>query len=138
VVAARAGFWRDWIRVVRAGASRILERRIGEDQARRLFWALFLSSIPAAIVGKLLNEWAEETLREPVLIAATLSMMGIVLWLADRYGAKTRQEGDMRMPEAVGIGVAQAFALVPGVSRSGSTISVGLAFGSARAAVARF
>jgi undecaprenyl-diphosphatase len=138
LVAVLAVFWRDWIRLIRAGALSILERRIGEDPDRRLFWALFVSSIPAAVVGKLLNEWAEETLREPLLIAATMSVMALLLWLADRYGAKTRREGEMRMPEALGIGVAQAFALVPGVSRSGSTISVGLAFGFTREAIARF
>jgi len=138
LVAVLAVFWRDWIRLVRAGATSVLERRIGEDPDRRLFWALVVSSIPAAIVGKLLNEWAEETLRQPLLIAATMSVMGVVLWLADRYGTKTRTEGEMRMPEALGIGVAQAFALVPGVSRSGSTISVGLLSGFTRESIARF
>jgi undecaprenyl-diphosphatase len=136
--AVLAVFWRDWLRLLRAAALSILERRIGDDPDRRLFWALVVSSIPAAVLGKLLNEWAEETLRQPLLIAATMSVMGIVLGLADRYGAKRRSEGDMRMPEAVGIGVAQAFALVPGVSRSGSTISVGLVFGFTREAIARF
>ena len=138
LVAVLVVFWRDWIRLIRAGAASVLERRIGADPERRLFWALFLSSIPAAVVGKLFNEWAEETLRQPLLIAGTMSVMAVVLWITDRYGRKTRTEGDMRMPEAVGIGVAQAFALVPGVSRSGSTISVGLAYGFTREAIARF
>ena len=138
LVAVLVVFWRDWIRLIRAGASSLLERRIGSDPDRRLFWALFVSSIPAAVVGKLFNEWAEETLREPLLIAATMSVMGVLLWLSDRYGRKSRSEGDMRLPEAVGIGVAQALALVPGVSRSGSTISVGLAYRFTRDAIARF
>src|SRR5438132_11141532 len=138
LVAVLVVFWRDWLRLVRAGALSILERRVGEDPDRRLFWALVLSSIPAAIVGKLLNEWAEETLRAAPLIAATMSAMGVLLGLADRYGKKHRTEGDIRMPEAVGIGVAPALALVPGVSRSGSTISVGLVFGFTREAIARF
>ena len=138
LVAVLAVFWRDWIRLIHAAAMSILERRIGEDEDRRLFWALAVSSIPAAIVGKLLNEWAEETLRAPLLIAATMSVMGIALGLADRYGSKRCAEGEMSMPQAVGIGVAQAFALVPGVSRSGSTITVGLVFGFTREAIARF
>ena len=136
--AVLAVFWRDWLRLLRAAALSIVQRRIGDDPDRRLFWALVVSSIPAAVLGKLLNEWAEETLRQPLLIAATMSVMGIVLGIADRSGEKRRSEGDMRMPEAVGIGVAQAFALVPGVSRSGSTISVGLVFGFTREAIARF
>jgi undecaprenyl-diphosphatase len=138
LVAVLAVFWRDWIRLIRAAAMSILECRIGEDEDRRLFWALAVSSIPAAIVGKLLNEWADETLRAPLLIAATMSVMGIALGLADRYGSKRCAEGEMSMPQAVGIGVAQAFALVPGVSRSGSTITVGLVFGFTREAIARF
>jgi undecaprenyl-diphosphatase len=138
LVAVLVVFWRDWIRIIRAGAQSILERRIGEDPDRRLFWALVVSSIPAAIVGRLLNDWAEETLRAPLLIAATMSVMGIALGVADRYGSKRFEEGQMRMPEALGIGVAQAFALIPGVSRSGSTISVGLVFGFTRESIARF
>ncbi|HYV67981.1 MAG TPA: undecaprenyl-diphosphatase UppP [Myxococcales bacterium] len=138
LVAVLFVFWRDWIRLIRAGALSVLERRIGDDPDRRLFWALFVSSIPAAIVGKLFNEWAEETLRAPLLIAGTMSVMAVLLWLADKYGRKARTEGEMRLPEAVGIGVAQALALVPGVSRSGSTISVGLAYGFTRESIARF
>jgi undecaprenyl-diphosphatase len=138
LLAVLAVFWRDWLRLLRAAALSIVERRIGEDPDRRLFWALVVSSVPAAILGKLLNEWAEDTLRQPLLIAGTMSVMGIVLGIADRYGEKRRTEGDIRMPEAIGIGVAQAFALVPGVSRSGSTISVGLVFGFTREAIARF
>src|SRR6266852_6952247 len=138
LVAVLAVFWRDWIRLIRAGAASLLDRRIGDDPDRRLFWALVVSSIPAAVVGKLFHETVEETVRSPLIIAGTMSVMGIVLWLADRRGAKNRPEGDMRIPEALGIGVAQAFALVPGVSRSGSTISVGLFLGFTREEIARF
>jgi undecaprenyl-diphosphatase len=131
-------FWRDWIRLIRAGALSILDRRIGDDPDRRLFWALVVSSIPAAVAGKLLNEWAKDALRAPLLIAVTMALMGVALGVADRYGAKRKNEGDIDMPEGFGIGVAQAFALVPGVSRSGSTITVGLVFGVTRDAIARF
>jgi undecaprenyl-diphosphatase len=138
LVAVLAVFWRDWLRLLRAAAASILERKIGADPDRRLFWALVVSSIPGAIAGKLLNEWAEESLRSPLLIAGTMSVMGVVLWLADRVGAKRRLEDDMRLPEAAGIGAAQALALIPGVSRSGSTITVGLMMGFTREAIARF
>ena len=138
LVAVLVVFWKDWIRLIRAGAFSILDRRIGDDRDRRLFWALVVSSIPAALAGKLLNEWAKDALRAPLLIAAMMAVMGLALGLADRYGAKRKNEGDVELPEAFGIGVAQAFALVPGVSRSGSTISVGLVFGVTREAIARF
>jgi undecaprenyl-diphosphatase len=131
-------FWRDWIRLIGAGLASLRDREFTATADRKLFWALVLSAIPGAVVGKLLDEWAEETLREPLLIAATMSVMAIVLWIADRAGSKNKLEQQMTQPEAFGIGVAQAFALVPGVSRSGSTISLGLVFGFTREAIARF
>jgi undecaprenyl-diphosphatase len=131
-------FWRDWIQLIGAGLRSLKERDFTSTPDRRVFWALVLATIPAAIVGKLLGNWAEETLRAPLLIAATMSGMGIVLWLADRVGTKTKTMEQITQPEAFGIGVAQAFALVPGVSRSGSTISLGLVFGYSREAIARF
>jgi undecaprenyl-diphosphatase len=131
-------FWRDWGRLIGAGARSLVDRDFTGTGERKLFWALVVSTIPGALVGKLLGNWAEETLRAPLLIAATMSLMGIVLWLADRSGSKEKLEEQMAQPEAFGIGVAQAFALVPGVSRSGSTISLGLVLGYTREAIARF
>ncbi len=109
-------FWKDWIRLISAG---LLNR--GTPTDRRLFWGLVISAIPGALVGKLLDKWAEENLRSPLLIAGTIATLGIILWLADRVGRKTRSLEAMTLPRAFSIGVAQAAALVPGVSRSGSS-----------------
>jgi undecaprenyl-diphosphatase len=133
LVAVLAVFWRDWIRLIRAGLL-----RQGEDKDVRLFWALVVSAIPGAIIGKLLDHWAEENLRAPLLIAATLGLMGVILWIADRVGSKARALDQMTLGRALTIGFAQAAALIPGVSRSGSTISVGLLQGFNREAIARF
>src|SRR5205085_8579324 len=65
-------FWRDWIRLIAAGFRSLVERRIGDDPDRKLFWALVVATIPAAILGKLLAHAAEEELRSPLLIAATM------------------------------------------------------------------
>ena len=126
-------FWRDWIRLVSAG----LLRR-GDARQARLFWALVVSSIPGAIAGKLLDKWAESNLRAPLLIATTLAVMGVILWIADRVGTKQLELGAMTLPRALSIGVAQAAALVPGVSRSGVTISLGLFENFSREEIARF
>jgi undecaprenyl-diphosphatase len=131
-------FWRDWIRLIGAGVRSIGDRRFLDTADRRLFWGLVVASIPGAIVGKLLGDKAEETLRSPLLIAVTMSVMGVLLWVADRVGKKDKLAEQMTVPQALGIGVAQAFALLPGVSRSGSTITVGLAMGYTREAIARF
>jgi len=126
-------FWKDWIRLIAAG---LFGRGSATD--RRLFWGLVISALPAAIVGKLLDKWAEENLRSPLLIAGTMATMGIILWLADRVGRKARTLEEMTLPRAFSIGVAQAAALVPGVSRSGATISTGLVLDFTRDDIARF
>ncbi|HTO99391.1 MAG TPA: undecaprenyl-diphosphate phosphatase [Myxococcales bacterium] len=126
-------FWREWIRLIAAG----LGGRGGEAD-RRLFWGLVISTIPAAIAGKLLDRWAEESLRAPLLIACTMSLLGILLWYADRVGKKSYLLDQMTLSRALAIGVAQAAALVPGVSRSGATISLGLFQGFTREEIARF
>src|SRR4051812_8974448 len=133
LAAVLAIFWRDWIRLLRAALL-----RQGEPRDARLFWALVVSSIPAALIGKLLDRWAEENLRAPLLIACTLGVMGIVLWACDRAGRKDRGLDQMTLGRAFAIGAAQAAALFPGVSRSGSTISVGLLQGFDRESIARF
>jgi undecaprenyl-diphosphatase len=126
-------FWKDWIRLLSAG----LAGR-GSETDRRLFWSLVISAIPAAVIGKLLDKWAEANLRSPLLIACTMAVLGLILWAADRAGKKTRTLDEMTLPRALTIGVAQAAALVPGVSRSGATISVGLLQDFTREEIARF
>src|SRR5436305_2491944 len=133
LAAVLAVFWRDWIRLISAG---LFQK--GADNDKRLFWGLVISAIPGAIAGKLLDHWAEENLRAPLLIACTLAIMGVLLWVADRVGRKDRGLDQMTIGRALSIGVAQAFALIPGVSRSGSTITLGLFEGFTREEIARF
>ena len=130
LVAVLVVFWRDWIALIHDGL-------LGGPR-RRLFWALVISAIPGAIAGKLLSTWAEDTLRAPLLIAATMAVMGVLLWFADRAGKKTLTEDQMSYGRAATIGVAQAAALIPGVSRSGGTITLGLFFGFRREEIAKF
>src|SRR5207302_1678861 len=133
LAAVLAVFWKDWIRRLNAG---LIGR--GSESDRRLFWGLVISAIPAAIVGKLLDKWAESNLRAPLLIACTLAALGLILWYADHAGRKSRDLREMTIPRAFSIGVAQAAALVPGVSRSGATISLGLLEDFTREEIARF
>jgi undecaprenyl-diphosphatase len=126
-------FWKDWIRFISAGLF-----GKGEEIDRRLFWALVVSAIPGAIIGKLLDRWAEANLRAPLLIATTLAVMGVLLWFADRAGKKIHDLSQMTLPRALSIGLAQTAALIPGVSRSGSTITLGLFEGFTREEIARF
>jgi undecaprenyl-diphosphatase len=106
---------------------------------RMLLWWLVLGTIPGAIAGKLLDKYAELKFRQNyLLIGSMLAIVGLLMWLADKYGAKRRPITGINAVDAVLIGMAQAFALIPGVSRSGSTITAGLARGLNREAAARF
>ena len=131
-------FARDWVTLVRAGIASLWERRIGDDPARKLAWVLVAATAPAGLVGAVLGDAIEAGARRPALVALALVAGAAVLWYADRVGTKRRGVDALRYPEALGIGIAQAIALVPGVSRSGITISAGLLLGLEREAAARF
>jgi undecaprenyl-diphosphatase len=138
LVAVLAVFWRDWLELIQAGLASVRERSLAGDPKRHLFWALALATVPGAVIGKLLQHKAEDAFRSPLLIAVTLGVMGVVLAVADSVGKKSRDMQEMTFGQAVAIGLAQACALVPGVSRSGATISLGLFFGYTRESIARF
>ena len=107
------------------------------DDERRVV-LLAVATIPGAIGGLLLDDLAETTFRAPALTATALIVMGVLLWAADRFAARDRSLGSMRWTEAAAIGLAQVAALVPGVSRSGSTMTAGRALRFDRPAAARF
>jgi undecaprenyl-diphosphatase len=104
----------------------------------RMLWFVIVASIPGAIAGALLEEAAESTFRGPLQMALLLAIMGLLMAAAERWGRKTQELAQMRFGEAMLIGVAQALAIMPGVSRSGVTMTTGLAFGLTREAAARF
>ena len=131
-------FRADWIRLVPAGLAAIRDRSFQGDPDRRLAWLLVAATIPAAIAGFLLSDLAETTFREVGLVAVTLVVGAVILWLADRWGGRTKGVDDVTFPVAGGIGAAQALALVPGISRSGVSISAARFAGLDREAAARF
>jgi undecaprenyl-diphosphatase len=138
LIALLAFFRADWLRLVPAWFASIRDRSIGADPDRRLAWLLVLSTIPAVIAGLLLNDLIETAFREARLVALTLVVGAAILWLAERIGKRTGRIGDLSTRGALGIGIAQAIALVPGISRSGISISAGLFAGLDRESAARF
>lgn len=104
----------------------------------RLGWAVLWGTIPVGVCGLLFNDYIETHFRSPLLVAATLSGYGILLWLADRMGRRTRDEYTVDWRDVLLIGMAQALALVPGTSRSGVTMTAGLSLGLTREAAARY
>jgi undecaprenyl-diphosphatase len=138
LVALLVYFRAEWIRLVPAALATVRDRSFQGDEDRRLAWLLLASTVPAAIAGVVLNDLIETSFRQVELVAVTLIVGGILLALADRFGAKSRSIEDVTFPIAIGIGVAQAFALVPGISRSGISISAARMVGMDRESAARF
>lgn len=118
---------------------RFFQRRFTDENLdARLAWLVIVGSLPGALIGYLLEHRAEESFRAPWLIAITMIVMGLVLFVTDRLGRENRSVGSLRVRDAITIGLAQAFAIIPGVSRSGATISTARALGLDREAAARF
>ena len=138
LVALLVYFRDDWLRLVPAGFAAIRDRSFGGDPDRRLAWLLVVATIPAAIAGYLLSDTVENAVREVQWVVVTMVGGAAILWLADRWGGRSKGVEDVTFPIAGGIGLAQALALVPGFSRSGISISAARFAGLDREAAARF
>lgn len=148
-------FRKEWLALIRAvvdllsiAAGRVVKARfgasmpgvpptpLGEEHRRVLF--LILGTVPGAIAGLALEKQAETAFRDPRLIGLTLAIMGLILWWVDRAARQDRPLEAMRWSDALAIGLAQMFAIIPGVSRSGSTITAGRALRLTREGAAVF
>ena len=136
LVAVVGYFWPEFVRLVRGLLGSIVRRRIqGTDEW--IAWLIVIATIPAALVGALGEGTIVEHLGEPWQIAILLSGFGILLYVADRRPA-SKGIGELKLRHAVTMGLAQSLALMPGVSRSGITITAGRFMGLDRDAAARF
>jgi len=138
LVALLVYFRADWLRLIPAGLAALRDRSFAGDPDRKLAWLLVAATVPAAVVGFLFSDIFETGIREPALVAGTLVLGGVILFIADAVGGERRTVSDVTLPIATGIGVAQALALIPGISRSGISISAGRFAGLDRPSAARF
>ncbi len=145
LIAVLAYFRNDWVRLIGAFITSIAQRQIGDDPNRRIAWYVLLASIPAAIVGGLGESKIDDLFHQPnnvrtglLVIAGAMIVMAALLLAAERVGKHALEMSSLTLNTALGIGLAQALSLIPGVSRSGSTITAGLFFGLKREAAARF
>jgi undecaprenyl-diphosphatase len=130
-------FRRDWQALTIAAFNAARKRRVTSvEEMRALF--LLIALLPAIAGGLLLEDLAESTFRNPSIMAGALILFGIVLWVVDRSAPSVRPLDSMRVRDAIVIGVAQVLALVPGVSRSGATMTAGRMLAFDRLAAARF
>jgi undecaprenyl-diphosphatase len=137
LIGALAYFWRDVLRYLRAWIRSIRSRSIrGTDE--RLAWALVVGTIPGAVAGAVFEGFITDQLGKPWLIAVMLAVFGVVLYVVDRIASQRRTIDDVTVRDGLVLGVAQALALQPGVSRSGVTITAARAIGIDRPSAARF
>lgn len=135
LLALVVAFWNDWLTMLREAFSP--DAAVAREA--RLLWAkLVVATIPAAIVGKLFADAIESQLRYLPLQAAMLALFGLFLWLADRFRPAGRETRNPTWTDALSMGFAQCLALVPGVSRSGITMTSGRVTGLSRTTSARF
>lgn len=137
LVAVLTFFRAQWISLIKAAWNIVARRRVETEEERRVIF-LIVATIPGAIAGLALEKYAESTFRDPRLIAVVLIVMGIVLWVVDRAAPQERPLAAMRWTDALMIGLSQMFAILPGVSRSGSTITAGRALRLTREGAAVF
>lgn len=129
-------FRRDWLRFGEA-ALNVLRGKAADYEARLVAY-IIIATIPAAVIGMKFEDTVETAFRNPLLVAAALVAGSLIMWSADRYSSKERRLASMTLPHALLVGFAQAVALIPGISRSGITISAGLSAGYRREDAARF
>ena len=138
LVAVVSCFWRDLIRMAFALVRSFGHRDLANDPDQRLAYLVITSTVPAALIGFLFEGFFENTVRSPWAVVFNFVFVGVLFLVAEAAGSHSRQASKLRFGEAVGIGLAQAAALVPGVSRSGATITLGLFLGLRREEAARF
>lgn len=117
-------FRAEWVALTRSGLGILRKGKAETPEEWRVIY-LVIATVPAAIAGLALEKKAETVFRAPTLIAILLILMGALLWAVDRHARTDRAVNDMTWRDALWIGIAQSFALIPGVSRSGSTITCG-------------
>lgn len=130
-------FARDWLGILKGGITSIIDRRIGFDRERMLFWMLVFAAAPTVIIGTLVGEEVEKTFRDPVLMAIPLALGGLFLYWIDGKYAALRNLDELGFKDAFFVGIGQALAIVPGVSRTGAAITMARLMGINREASAR-
>ena len=127
-------FFKDFIKMIQKGFTKGVK-----DDDGKILWYLVAATIPAAIVGVLFEEAIENVVRSNyVVIAIALAVMGIIIYLADKFSKETKTIKKMTLKDAILVGCSQVFALIPGFSRSGTTIAAGRVLGLDRESAAKF
>ena len=131
-------FWRMWMEMLLAAVGIGDSSNPEVHQRRRLFWLLVIATIPGAIVGALFEKKADTAFRNPLVIGVALIVVALFMWAGEKVTRDDEPLTGISLPDALIVGIAQAFAVIPGVSRSGSTMTAGLFRNMKRETAARF
>ena len=129
-------FFKDWLELIKGGFNLVAKKE--KTVEGRMFWYIVLATIPGGAIGFLLDHFLEDKLKTPLIIATALIVMGIVLYFADKKCESKIKYEKMGLKETFLIGVSQALAFIPGVSRSGVTMTMGRLLKVERESVAKY
>lgn len=129
-------FFKDWMELIKGGYKYVVKKE--KTVQGRMFWYIVLATIPGGIVGYLLDHFLNGVLNRPIIIAIALIVMGIILYVVDKNAKSKVKYEEMTLKQTFLIGVSQALAFIPGVSRSGITITTARAMGITREAAAKY
>lgn len=129
-------FFKDWINLIKGGFNKVFKK---EDSTEgRIFWYIVAATIPAGIIGLIFEHYLEGYLKQPLIVATALIVMGILLYVVDKKSKSEVSYENMTFKQAFLIGISQVLAFIPGISRSGATITVGRALRVDRESVAKY
>lgn len=129
-------FFKDWIGLIKGGYNQVIKKQ--KTTEGRMFWYIVLATIPGGIIGFVLDKFMEDTLTKPLIIAIALIVMGIILYIVDKKAKKVTDYEHMTLKQTFLIGLSQALAFIPGVSRSGITMTTARAMGVKRESAAKY
>lgn len=129
-------FFKDWIELIKGGYKSIVKKE--KSPAGRMFLYIVIATIPGGLIGFILDKYAEEMLSQPIIIAIALMVMGVTLYIVDKKAKNKTNYDDLSFKQTFVIGLSQALAFIPGVSRSGITMTTGRLLGIKREAVAKY
>lgn len=129
-------FFKDWIGLIKGGYNQVVKKQ--KTTEGRMFWYIVLATIPGGIIGFVLDKFMEDTLTKPLIIAIALIVMGIILYIVDKKAKKVTDYEHMTLKQTFLIGLSQALAFIPGVSRSGVTMTTARAMGVKRESAAKY
>jgi undecaprenyl-diphosphatase len=138
LVAVASYFFWDWVKIIKLAFNNQNSKFKTQNYGNNTLYFLILATIPGVLAGYFLESYAETTFRSPLLIAFTLAFVGLILYFVDKYHTHRKKLREIGWLDSLAIGLSQAVAIIPGVSRSGATITTGLFRGLSRESAARF